>query len=375
MFSRLGCLFLGLVLTILSSNAQADLLAEVPGWGIRNRGPSEAKGVIYFVRGYNLENYDGWHQIPYFLRTLNADGWDVVIDRIRPGYEPPKSLGWPQWRRAEIAQAARHVTMRVSSFRRAGYKRVVGAGHSFGAWVMLGASVGDPKLVDQLILSAPSAHGKVLTLRGTPNVLYQQLASESESQFSKLKTPTFVGLFKGDEFEPPRRADLVKKVVAGNKSIYMVDRPAAFTGHFSAYSPVFDFIYGECLARLLDSRDMASCAREELTSDDWRAVASFGQAAARLRAVSPDALIGKSFVRYGLGRPSSFVFLQSKTDVKVMFADDSETEKLRLTAAGNGEPLTACIAADCGRLVMWDEKVLLEFDSKADSLKYWWLLE
>ena len=65
--------------------------------------------------------------------------------------------------------------------------------------------------------------------------------------------------------------------------------------------------------------------------------------------------------------------MEVQSEVKTMFADETGTEKLRLSAAG--EPLTVCVAADCGRIVMWDQKVLLAFDSKADSLIYLWLLE
>jgi hypothetical protein len=373
--------FVLLVISVLGvaqipSRVHAQLFSEAQGWGIKNKGPASANGLVYFIRGYSNDILPGWNLVPYFLRSLNADGWDVIINRINPKHTPNRALGWPESRRAEIAQAIREAEQKLRNFRRQGYKTIIGAGHSFGAWTLLEVGARNGALVDELILSAPSAHARSLTQKGQPNPLFYELSAASKDRFSKLRTPTFVALFKDDEYEAPRRAELVSSVVAKNKMIYLVDRPAGFAGHFSAWTPIFDLIYGDCIAKLVQRAVLEACTRSVDANADWRSILGYDQIPTVMRKpVDASTLLGKQFVRYGLGHQNTFVTLQSNETVNVMSPMTRQRVALKTAATGRDGTSTFCLGSDCGRLVKWNDDVLLEFDVKGDALRYWWLRE
>jgi hypothetical protein len=284
-------------------------------------------------------------------------------------------LGWPEWRRAEIATAILEAEQKLSKLRRQGYRTVIGAGHSFGAWTLLEVATRNEGFVDQLILSAPSAHGKRHTRRGQSNPLFYELSAASKDRFSKLRTPTFVALFRGDEFEAPGRAEMVGSVAAKNKMIYLVDRPEAFAGHFSAWTPIFDFVYGDCIAKLLQREALEVCTRNMDPNTDWRSVLGYDQIAAPMRTpIDASTLSGRQFVRYGLGHEESFV-TQTEQTVSVLSRRGTQRVPLKTSQKGSAEISTYCLGNACGRLVRWNADVLLEFDVKGDDLRYWWLRE
>jgi pimeloyl-ACP methyl ester carboxylesterase len=338
----------------LASAAQCQILAETKGWGIENKGSASANGLIYFVRGYSVEAVPDWHLVPHFLRTLNAEGWDVIVDRIRPCYEPDQTLKWPQRRKAEIARATTEVQRRISGFKRSGYKTIVATGHSFGGWVFLEAITRNPALVHRVILSAPTAHGRTRIRSGEKNVLFQELVSASRVRFGQIKVPTFVMIFKGDEYEPAGRPAAVSRAVAGNEMVFLVDRPAAFSGHFSAWTPIFDFVYGDCLRHFLSSTDMSGCTKDSLSTDDWRSVVTF----------APD-LPG--------AQKNTFVEISGNQTARLKVADNTSRESFRFSPSKGNSPAEICIGGDCGKLVVWRPEILLEFDRKTNALRYWWL--
>jgi len=56
---------------------------------VNELGPAEARGVIYSIRGYSPGKHapDRFGILPYFLKSLNAAGWDVIGARV-PASEP-----------------------------------------------------------------------------------------------------------------------------------------------------------------------------------------------------------------------------------------------------------------------------------------------
>jgi pimeloyl-ACP methyl ester carboxylesterase len=359
------------------SPASANILSETTGWGLKNRGPSEAKGLIYFIKGFGAETSAEWRLVPYFLVSLNADGWDVIIDRIRPGYQPDRTIQWPQRRRLEIAQAVSEAERRISSLKKLGYKKMMGAGHSFGAWTLLEISSRNPSLLDRLILSAPSAHSRPLTNKGERNVLHYELPSDSAARFGRLRIPAFVMMFKGDEYEAPGRADAVKRVTVGNKSIFLVNRPDGFTGHFAAWSPIFDVIHEDCLKAFVQAEEVAdNCPRKEINTPDWRSRATFDASLVDPQSsVSSDTLLGKKFVRYGLNEINTFVEVLNKTEMHIRSSEGTTRATWRLVAASDATPSDVCVGRTCERIIALENgRVLLGFDKSGSALRHWWIL-
>ena len=128
-----------------------------------NRGPGEAKGIIYFVRGWGRPRRGGklsddFQLAPYFIKGLADDGWDVLLAKFP---NRPTSLAGFE----VAAPAARFVQRRTAELKKQGYRRVIVGGHSWGAWVTLLAEQSGSLNADALLLVSPNTHGpKILPI-------------------------------------------------------------------------------------------------------------------------------------------------------------------------------------------------------------------
>ena len=119
-------------------------------------GPAKARGVIYYIQGFSQNHYlAAGNAGPYFLKTLNDEGWDVIGAKIEKGqFIPQKHLSM-----VKVAPAAVAVRQRLKELKAQGYSRIILAGHSWGAWVSLKAAQQPDLAADILLLSAPNATG------------------------------------------------------------------------------------------------------------------------------------------------------------------------------------------------------------------------
>src|SRR6266853_1767423 len=108
-------------------------------------GGERAQGAVIWSHGRSLETEFSLAPTPEYIGAFRAAGWDTFrLNRPRAGDTQPASGA----ALAEAAEALKH----------GGYRRVVLAGQSFGAFISLIAA-GRSDAVDAVIGSAPAAYG------------------------------------------------------------------------------------------------------------------------------------------------------------------------------------------------------------------------
>ena len=166
-------------------------------------------------------------------------------------------------------------------------------------------------------------------------------------------------------------------MTVGNRSIFLVNRPDGFTGHFAAWSPIFDVIYEDCLKAFVQADEVAdTCPRKEINTSDWRSRATFDTALVDPRSsVTGETLLNKKFVRYGLNERNTFVEVLNKTDMQIRSSDGASRDSWRLVAGSDATPSEVCVGRACERIVALENgRVLLGFDKSGSALRHWWIL-
>lgn len=358
------------------SVVSAQTYIDIAGWGVKNQGPAKAKGIIYFQRGYapREPTIDEWALVPYFLLTLNQDGWDVVVTKIRYAPKPSDSTNVRPILDNAFANGIANTTRHLQDYRKHGYKSVIAAGHSFGGWVSLHALARNRELADKVIVSAPTMHGRpwLTTGAGGPNPRHRDLIPESVDLFSRLKVPVFAMFLDGDEFEPKSRASRLTPIIRKISGSYVVDRPKAFQGHFSNWTPIFDYVYGACLKGFLEASPAADCETTDLNDKDPRAILKFNPADAEKGAVPAERLLGRKFVRYGLGQRNTHLTIKDDAKLDILFGDGKRETAAYKLSASTGGATQLCIKSACSNLVRVGERTILEFDAgKGDLVNTW----
>ncbi|MCC7427134.1 MAG: hypothetical protein IT557_09530 [Alphaproteobacteria bacterium] len=116
----------------------------------RLHGPAEARGAVIYGHGYGGRDTDARNgSIQGWLSAFNDIGWDILRFDRHPNED-------------ELLRTTIRLQRGVRVARAAGYRQIVLAGQSRGAWQSLRA-VADPgtaALVDAVIAIAPAAHGR-----------------------------------------------------------------------------------------------------------------------------------------------------------------------------------------------------------------------
>jgi dienelactone hydrolase len=140
-----------------------------------------------------------------------------------------------------------------------GYRRVVLAGQSFGAFISLIAA-GRSSLIDAVIGTAPAAYGNFEdsydTFRLNATKLYELLENVQRARVALV-------FFHGDEFDPGGRGDRALDILTrrGVPSL-VIDQPARLVSHWAASTHAFTSRYGDCLtsfAAMDEAQGSLSC--------------------------------------------------------------------------------------------------------------------
>ncbi len=234
LFIRLSLAALFLLSATIPAKAGTSL---APGCdGCRLRGPDAARGVVVYSHGRSLTGEDSESPAPTYLRYLARDGWDVLRFN-RPSAEDA------------LPVSAQDLGRRVQALKAQGYRRVVLAGQSFGAFlsIMAAAETGS---ADAIIATAPAAFGN---WRDSPDTWLMN-ATELYRRLGDLRhTPILLGFFQGDAYDPGGRGDMSSDLLARNGDpAVVIDRPDGLVGHLSAAGDRFVRRYGRCLTAFLD---------------------------------------------------------------------------------------------------------------------------
>jgi pimeloyl-ACP methyl ester carboxylesterase len=343
-------------------------LQEGTPWLVTNRGPAEAKGVIYFIRGGWSEEspvLDRYQLPPYYLKSLNEAGWDIIDARI-PQTLPNPGLGAGPYL---AGRAEPFVRARAKVLKADGYHKIVLAGHAWGGWEMMLAAKDNPD-VDALILSSPSLFGTKTTRFG-PSAVFNLNLTQFGPTLAGVKTPTVVLLFPDDEYEPGGRGEIAEDYFAeiGVPHIVIDDAPG-FSGHFAGWLPFFDFVFGQCITQFLDNPvSSVACPLRPRAKNDFRALLLMGDLAGGLgkgitTAVS---IVGKAFDAYALNAESRRYDFVSPTE-RINLQPFKEFHEAFSFRGG-----LLCVAAACTKLIQWSDREILEYDPNAGELKAWWI--
>lgn len=205
-------------------------------------GAEAAAGAIVFGhgRGGNGEDYRGL-QPPTWVRRFNLAGFDVLrFDRHPNSDTAARAAGW-------LREGLRQL-------RAGGYRRIVVAGQSRGAWTAL-EMLDTPGLADVVIAVAAAAHGQ----GGSMNLNAQadQLRGIIDGATAPAARLAFVQ-FALDPFvlDPEGRARLIRdRLGARLAAVLLIDRPEGLAGHGAGQTAEFADRFGACLVSFATAAD------------------------------------------------------------------------------------------------------------------------
>lgn len=248
-FLRGFCRSLAIALVLsLPTGAEATTSLQPAYDDCPMRGPQSARGVIVYSHGRSLTGEDSASPAPAYLRELGNAGWDVLRFN-RPSAEDtlPDSSG-------ELAR-------RVQALKAQGYRRVILAGQSFGAFLSIMAAA-KSGAADGVIATAPAAFGN---RSDSPNT-WQMNATELYRRLGELRNArVLLGFFDGDVYDPGGRATVSADLLARNgDSGVIIDRPSGMSGHLAAAGSKFARRYGPCLMAFVEAVKTAQACPESL---------------------------------------------------------------------------------------------------------------
>lgn len=230
------------------------------------RGPEAARGLVVWSHGKTRGkgcDADGAKSAAFATIThFNRDGWDVVRFNRDPC-------------RDDLEAALRAFPPGVTAAKQLGYRKIVLAGQSRGAFQSLEALL-DPvvaRQVDAVIAFSPARSGKAELAQ---TVAPQRWKALVDALANALTGPQSVAVFYFDKdaFNPHAReqaayAGEVWRARMPNAHVYYDDDPGLTTsvtgepyGHYGASRPAFATTYAACLTALIDTgRAEGACGR------------------------------------------------------------------------------------------------------------------
>ncbi|HZT87723.1 MAG TPA: alpha/beta hydrolase [Stellaceae bacterium] len=195
------------------------------------QGPEKAAGIVIWSHGRSLDAEDWQSPNPPYLRILREAGWDVVrFNRLRDSDTLPDST--------------RILVDHVAELKKRGYKRIVLAGQSFGAFLSLMAADASTD-VDAVVATAPAAYGDFEDAHDTWRLNATRLYPLIE-QVKHARVMLF--FFHGDDFDPGGRGEHAQSILSAKGLGYtIVDQPAFFVGHWSSSTGLFVRRFGGCI--------------------------------------------------------------------------------------------------------------------------------
>ena len=225
----------------LLASAPAYALGLDPAYQEPLLGPAQAKGVVIWSHGRSINAEDSKSPSPAYLQALRDDGWDVLrFDRLSRG--------------DTLSDSTKRLIEHTSALKHKGYKQVVLAGQSFGAFLSLMAANASGE-IDAVIATAPAAYGSFEDFYESWRLNATKLYPLIE-QVKRARVMMFY--FHGDSFDPGGRGDRSRQILAERGLGYaVVDQPAYLTSHWAASSGLFLRRFGNCIRDFANNDKLA----------------------------------------------------------------------------------------------------------------------
>ena len=243
---------LSLLWLLVLPAAAAELSAAPPFFshpfvagGAKLAGPVAARGAVVWLHGSYNPASEARPDDPAWLDAVRERGYDLWHFN-RPLRPDP------------LAAGAAGLIEGLTALRRAGYRWVVVAGFSRGAFIALSA-LARPDLADAVLAISPAAHGRRVERRP------EALAAVAERVQAGQATRFALVMLHDDAWDPgpAQRAEMARRSVPGQAGmVLLVDRPAGITDHMGSFSPAFAVRFGACLAAFADGAAGADACAE-----------------------------------------------------------------------------------------------------------------
>ena len=217
------------VLWLETATAQVEF---VPTKDVTNLlGPGRAKGAVIWSHGRSSQTECARTATPDYIEAFGNAGWDTFrLNR-------PRSID-------NLTDSGLALANAADALKQRGYRRIVLAGQSFGAFLSLIAA-GRSEAVDVVIGTAPAAYGSTYSnptgyeLNATK--LYESLAAVRRARIALF-------FFEGDVFDPGGRGLVADEILSTRGLAHLViDRPAGLSTHWASADPAFATQYSTCL--------------------------------------------------------------------------------------------------------------------------------
>jgi pimeloyl-ACP methyl ester carboxylesterase len=201
-------------------------------------GSQQAQGAVIWSHGRSLLKECSLAPTPEYIGVFRAAGWDTFrLNRPRITDTLPASG-------AALAEAAETLKQR-------GYRRVVLAGQSFGAFISLIAA-GRGDAVDAVIGTAPAAYGSA---ESNPGGFLQNASGLYDLLGAVRRARVALFFFDGDIFDPGGRGPVADRILAAHGLSHLViDKPAGLSTHWAAAGTTFATQYASCLVGFAAAR-------------------------------------------------------------------------------------------------------------------------
>jgi pimeloyl-ACP methyl ester carboxylesterase len=200
-------------------------------------GPDQAIGAVVWNHGRSINTEDADSPTPPYLRVLRDAGWDVLrFNRLRDG--------------DTLTTSTRRLVDLVGQLKRKGYRRIVLAGQSFGAFLALMAA-DSSEVVDAVVATAPAAFGNFDEFYDSWRLNATRLYPLLE-RIKRARVMLFY--FHGDDFDPGGRGERSRAILAGRQiGFSVIDQPAFLAGHWASSTGLFLRRFGSCIRDFLDA--------------------------------------------------------------------------------------------------------------------------
>ena len=215
-------------------------------------GPIAAKGVVLWSHGRSVNSEDSLSPTPPYMATLRQAGWETMrFNRMRDT--------------DNLQDSARELTQRVEQLKQRGYRRIVLAGQSYGAFLSLMAADASDD-VHAVIATAPAAYGSFADF-------YESWRSNATQLYPLLETirhaRVMLFYFHGDDFDPGGRGERSKAILAAhNIDNLVVDQPPQLTTHWAASSKLFVTRFAGCIRDFIEAESGAAVSCNNAWGDN-----------------------------------------------------------------------------------------------------------
>lgn len=226
-----------LVVAFFSVTSPAVAVGLDPAFGQSLLGPEKALGAVVWNHGRSINTEDADSPTPPYLRPLRDARWDVFrFNRLRDG--------------DTLSVSTRRLVELVGQLKRKGYRRIVLAGQSFGAFLALMAADSSDD-VDAVVATAPAAFGNFDEFYDSWRLNATRLYPLLE-RIKRARVMLFY--FHGDDFDPGGRGEHSRTILASRQiGFSVVDQPAFLTGHWASSTGLFLRRFGNCIREFLDA--------------------------------------------------------------------------------------------------------------------------